>query len=390
MKTHPAAELFPPMSEDEFQALKADIAANGLREPVWIILDDAPEHHKCYGDDDSRCDLIAGDGVWTCRKCDHNPALLEFSIIDGRHRWRACSELGIECETTEYTDDDPLGFVVSLNLHRRHLNESQRAMVAAKMATLSRGRPAEKSANLQISTQAQAADMLGVSERSVATARAVIKEAAPELARAVESGRVSVSAAADVATLSMEEQAEIVAKGDREILQAAKLIRAHVANNNGNNEWYTPPVFIAAAREVMGSIDIDPASSEVANRTVGASTYYTEQSNGLAHEWKGCVWMNPPYAQPLIAEFCDRLVAQVKAGNTLQACVLVNNATETTWFQSLLGVATAVCFTRGRVRFLDPDGNPGAPLQGQAVLYVGSSVQRFRERFAELGKVLIA
>ena len=173
-------------------------------------------------------------------------------------------------------------------------------------------------------------------------------------------------------------------------VSVAGILKPHVANNNGNNGWYTPPVFIAAAREVMGSIDIDPASSEVANRTVGASTYYTEQSNGLAHEWKGCVWMNPPYAQPLIAEFCDRLVAQVKAGNTLQACVLVNNATETTWFKSLLGVATAVCFTRGRVRFLDPDGNPGAPLQGQAVLYVGSSVQRFRERFAELGKVLIA
>jgi hypothetical protein len=388
VKIHPAADLFPPMSEDEFQALKADIAANGLREPVWIILDDAPEHHKCYGDDDSRCDLVYGDGVWTCRTCDYNPAPLEYSIIDGRHRWRACSELGIECETMEYTDDDPLGFVVSLNLHRRHLNESQRAMVAAKMATLRQGD--NSNAPIGALAQSQAADLLNVSRRAVQRAAVVRDEATPELARAVESGRVSVSAAADVATLSMEEQAEIVAKGDREILQAAKLIRAHVANNNGNNEWYTPPVFIAAAREVMGSIDIDPASSEVANRTVGASTYYTEQSNGLAHEWKGCVWMNPPYAQPLIAEFCDRLVAQVKAGNTLQACVLVNNATETTWFQSLLGVATAVCFTRGRVRFLDPDGNPGAPLQGQAVLYVGSSVQRFRERFAELGKVLIA
>lgn len=231
MKTHPAAELFPPMSEDEFQALKADIAANGLREPVWIILDDAPEHHKCYGDDDSRCDLIAGDGVWTCRKCDHNPALLEFSIIDGRHRWRACSELGIECETMEYTDDDPFGFVVSLNLHRRHLNESQRAMVAAKLATLPLGAN-QHTGSANLPTQSEAADMLGVSERSVRTARAVIKEAAPELARTVESGRVSVSAAADVATLPKQEQAEIVAKGEHEILQAAKQIRAARVEEN--------------------------------------------------------------------------------------------------------------------------------------------------------------
>ena len=218
------------MSEDEFQALKADIAANGLREPVWIILDDAPEHHKCYGDDDSRCDLIAGDGVWTCRKCDHNPALLEYSIIDGRHRWRACSELGIECPTNEYEDDDPFGFVVSLNLHRRHLNESQRAMVAAKLATLQQGD--NSNAPIGALAQSQAADLLNVSRRAVQRAAVVRDEATPELARAVEAGRVSVSAAADVATLPKDEQAEMVAKGEHEILQAAKQIRAARVEEN--------------------------------------------------------------------------------------------------------------------------------------------------------------
>jgi N6-adenosine-specific RNA methylase IME4 len=188
MKVHPAAELFPPMSADEFVALKADIAANGLREPIWVALNGG-----------------------------------EYSVLDGRHRWRACSELGIDCPVTEYEGDDPFGFVVSLNLHRRHLNESQRAMVAAKLATLEDGQRSDRVLGLPIG---RASELLGVGERSVARARVVQSDGAPGLVAAVESGRVSVSAAADVASLPVSEQREIVARGEVEILETAKRIRA--------------------------------------------------------------------------------------------------------------------------------------------------------------------
>ncbi len=163
---------------------------------------------------------------------------------------------------------------------------------------------------------------------------------------------------------------------------------AHVSNNGGENEWYTPPAFIVAARSVMGSIDLDPASSEIANKTVGADTFYTAAQDGLKQPWRGAVWMNPPYAQPLIADFCEAITAKFEAGDITQACVLVNNATETAWFQRMLEQASAVCLIKSRVRFLDQNGNPGAPLQGQAALYFGDCGESFAEHFHSFGKVL--
>lgn len=166
------------------------------------------------------------------------------------------------------------------------------------------------------------------------------------------------------------------------------LNRAHVANNSGNNEWYTPADIVARARVVMGGIDLDPASSEIANRTVRATTFYTADDDGLTKDWAGRVWMNPPYAQPLITQFCEKLAGSI--GGVEQACVLVNNATETGWFHVLLESSSAVCFPRGRIRFLDVSGNPsGSPLQGQAIIYFGVNTDEFIEEFSTLGRVLV-
>lgn len=165
--------------------------------------------------------------------------------------------------------------------------------------------------------------------------------------------------------------------------------KPHVANNSGNNEWYTPAPLIAAAREVMGSIDVDPASSDLANLSIGATVYYTVDQDGRNQEWRGNVWMNPPYAQPLIADFCEAIVQKYGMGEVTQACVLVNNATETTWFQHMLHSASAVCFPKSRVRFIDTEGKPsGAPLQGQAVLYFGTNGAQFADVFSQFGAVL--
>jgi hypothetical protein len=107
--------------------------------------------------------------------------------------------------TVDYTGDDPLGFVLSSNLHRRHLDESQRAMVAARLATLSHGVRADRQdAPIGASTQPEAAKALSVSRRAVQRARVVQEQAAPELARRVDSGEVAVSVVAKVATLPQE------------------------------------------------------------------------------------------------------------------------------------------------------------------------------------------
>ena len=186
LRFHPLADLFPLLEGEEFHGLVADVRANGLREPI---------------------------------------ILFEGAVLDGRNRLRACQAIGIQAAFLPYHGKDPLGYVISANLRRRHLSESQRAMVAAKLATLPQGQ--RQSGQLAgVPTQDEAAALLNVGERSVRRAAEVRDQGIAELKSAVDRGEVSVSAAADVATLSVQQQTEVVAKGERKILEAAKAIRA--------------------------------------------------------------------------------------------------------------------------------------------------------------------
>lgn len=162
----------------------------------------------------------------------------------------------------------------------------------------------------------------------------------------------------------------------------------HVSHNSGENQWYTPEEYVEAARKVMGSIDIDPASNAQANEVVKAKVFYSKENDGLTKEWNGNIWLNPPYAQPLISLFSAELVKKIKSKEIKQALVLVNNATETKWFQEMVNICNAICLISGRVRFLDPSGRPGAPLQGQIVLYFGAKVVQFTKEFSNFGSIL--
>jgi ParB family chromosome partitioning protein len=169
--------------------------------------------------------------------------------------------------------------------------------------------------------------------------------------------------------------------------------KAHVGHNSGNNEWYTPPEFIEAARRVFRQttnpcecdgdgcccidIELDPATSETAQRIVKAAAYYTAEHDGLAHRWHGTVWLNPPYSQPLIGQFINKLVGHINGNDVPQAIVLVNNGTDTAWGQMLLDNASAVCFPSRRIKFHDANGSPtGAPLQGQMIVHLESPQER--------------
>jgi hypothetical protein len=161
--------------------------------------------------------------------------------------------------------------------------------------------------------------------------------------------------------------------------------KPHVAYNAGNNEWYTPPEYIAAAIEVMGGIDLDPATTPKANEVVGATRIYTADDDGLFYPWQGRVWMNPPYASELVGKFASKLAQHVQTGDVTDAIVLVNNATETGWFYTLTSVASAVVFPKGRVRFWEPNGAISAPLQGQAVVYIGPRPDLFLNAYRQFG-----
>ncbi len=169
----------------------------------------------------------------------------------------------------------------------------------------------------------------------------------------------------------------------RKLLDAPE---AHVSHNSGDNEWYTPEFIIGKARAVMGSIDLDPASTKKANEIVQASLIYTEDDDGLEQTWAGNVWMNPPYAKEWINKFCEKLCAEFIEGDVTQAIVLVNNGTETKWGQAIQIAASAFCLPAGRIQFWHPS-KEAQPLQGQMILYLGVQKQRFVAEFEALGRV---
>jgi phage N-6-adenine-methyltransferase len=178
----------------------------------------------------------------------------------------------------------------------------------------------------------------------------------------------------------------------RDCYNAAANTSKRLAQNSGWFEWYTPPELIEAARTVLGGIDLDPASCPEANAVVQADRFFTRDDDGLAQPWRGRIFMNPPYAQPLIAQFADKLASSIEVGDVTAAIALTNNATDTQWFTRLGDIASAVCFSEGRVRFWQPRVSPEdlqGPTQGQAAFYVGASVDRFRDCFRPFGRVWV-
>ena len=180
MKFHPFAEVFPLLQGADFDELVADIKQHGLREPIQLY---------------------------------------RGQVLDGRNRFLACQKANIKIRTTTFVGDDTaaLAFVVSLNARRRHLTLEQRAMAAARIATLAKGsnqhgsRDPSSSGTLENKASdglsaKKAAEKLDVSESSVKRAKKVVEKGSKSLQQAVESGDVPLKKAAAVVDLPKAEQ----------------------------------------------------------------------------------------------------------------------------------------------------------------------------------------
>lgn len=148
-----------------------------------------------------------------------------------------------------------------------------------------------------------------------------------------------------------------------------------------NNEWYTPEHVLDKVREVLGEIELDPASCALANERVKATEYYT---SGLDKEWKGKVFCNPPYSAKLLKQFTTKFDREAVNGNMSEGIILTNSGTDTLWNQSLADYLQV--YTVGRISFLQPDGTTlGSPGRGQCFTYWGPNARKFVEVFCSDG-----
>lgn len=252
---HPAANFFPLLDGKDLQALADDIKATGQREP---------------------CVMLRGQ------------------LLDGRNRWRACSLIGVEPARREFGSrssdgTDPVKAVLSWNLHRRHLDASQRAMVAARARALfddeARDRMrlggkatsgnAEASASLQtaapVHTADRAAALLNVSPRSVASASVVLASRVPELTRAVERGAVAVSTAADLAKGGVSARLrDVLATGDEKKIRAAVKLEARTVRKEDGKPRRPGDAYMSAGGFLRPLLPLLEPGSTVIEPCVGA------------------------------------------------------------------------------------------------------------------------
>lgn len=186
---HPIANLFPLMTDEELDALAEDIKVNGL---TFAIM------------------------------------LYEGKILDSRNRFLACQRAGVEPGYEEYEGDTPIEFVLSLNLHRKHLTTSQRAAIAAELATLPQGARTDLASNEARFSQSQAGVAMGVSRSSVQRAAAV-RAADSELHEKVKAGEVSVEDAGRMASVESRDST-------REFNNKSNTTAASKSNGDYNEE----------------------------------------------------------------------------------------------------------------------------------------------------------
>jgi len=157
-----------------------------------------------------------------------------------------------------------------------------------------------------------------------------------------------------------------------------------INQTSGAVEYYTPLEIVAAARNAMAGIDLDPASSEIANLRIKAKSFFSMEDDGMSKTWVGKVWLNHPFGKISTPLWMEKLVSE--RVNYECACSISFAATSEKWFRPLLKFPQ--CFIYGRTNYFLPDGTQkmGAS-KGSVVTYVGNHPERFYSAFKHLGEI---
>ena len=350
-----------------------------------------PINKTIYGDEiisEDFIDNIKKNGVMV-------PLVIKSNgtIISGHRRWTAAKLLNlltVPISIKNFNDElDEKQAVIDFNKQRektftqkmnegKEIEDIERIKAKERQSTLNNAPLKQTFAEAPVGqTRDIVAKKIGIgSGFQYEKAKLIIKKADKKTIENLDSGEITINQAYQQARgIAIETETPI-----------KNVNKPHVIHNSGENEWYTPKEYIESARKVMSCIDLDPASSLIANKTVNAEKIYTIDDNGLDKKWNGNVWLNPPYSGDLVGKFAEKLKASFENKDINQAVVMVNNATETQWFNNMISVASAVVFPKTRIKFIDVNGNQGnSPLQGQCFIYIGDKRERFLEVFKIYG-----
>jgi hypothetical protein len=356
----------PPLSPDEFEALKSDIRDRGILIPIEV--------------DEDR------------------------NILDGHHRCRAWEELRAEgAELPDYprvvragmTEAQKRNHIRALNIVRRQLSSEQRRELWAAMRA--DGMTYEEIANetgVGETTVRRAVPPNGGTQPAAVTGKdgkryPPKKKRKPKPTAPPAAPPVSVYAGSDEG----EGKAALAARRKLETPTAASQPVQVTIFSSESEEYYTPPQYVNAAREVMGGIDLDPASHSKPQEWIEAKFYLTTKDDGLTHPWYGRVWLNPPYGKEgggsSQERWSQKLIAEYRAGNVTEAVLLVKAAMGYNWFEELWW-NWPTCFAKERISFIRPDGDSsGQSKMGTAFIYLGHNVGKFTEVFRQFGRVIM-
>jgi ParB family chromosome partitioning protein len=317
-------------------------------------------------------------------------------IVDGHNRYEICQKHGIEFMVAEkkFNNIDEVKQWMFINqAGRRNLDADQLKYTIGKIYNSSKvigfrgnrytdlvsdklsytkNQPevvSDKLSDTKKDTAKEVADRYNLSDRTIVRYGKLaeefdkLAETKPELFQQVKSGEKTLS----------------------EVIKNNSVL---VTKMTGDAESYTPSRYIEASRIVMGSIDTDPSSNNMAQATVKAITYYTIEDDGLTKEWDGNVFLNPPYNHGIIDKFIDKLIEEIELGNTTQAILLTNNNTDTQWFKKAATNCSLICFTTGRINFNKPDGTVSSPTNGQTFFYFGDNKKLFKDTFNDIGLIM--
>ena len=158
-----------------------------------------------------------------------------------------------------------------------------------------------------------------------------------------------------------------------------------------SNSWYTPVKYLDSARIVLGDIDLDPFTSDLANKTVKAKHILTVDASAFGRSWgkHNSCWMNPPYGAGICGASINKFIEEFEAKSFKQGIVLTNSSTDTKWFKALASKSSAICFTDHRISFDSPDKKEkSSNTKGQCFFYFGKQKVKFVSEFRKYGLIM--